>query len=204
MLLETQGCLEYDEQDLPAELADLDLSYHAHLPVDLPWTRGAANVSRLLCDLERKIAFTRPWGYVLHPPCPHDLENLLRLRPDLSPRLCLENTRGHDLSEAWPVIEAHDLGVCLDLGHLVSYGQERLLLRPGIHERIRIMHVYGGESASGHAGLDQLPDPGILRRILTRLTRPCVLVVEVFHKDEFSRSLALLRSWLDAWGMSHD
>ena len=204
MLLETQGCLDYDERDLPPDLPDLGLSYHAHLPVDLPWARGAAEVARGLCDLERKIAFTRPWGYVLHPPRSRDLENLLWLRPDLGPRLCLENTCGHDLSEVWSAIEAHDLGVCLDLGHLVSYGQEQLLLRPGIFERVRIMHIYGGESAPGHAGLDQLPDPDLLRRILTRLTRPCVLVVEIFHMEEFLRSLALLRSWLDTWGMSHD
>lgn len=204
MLLETQGCLDYDELDLPPGLADLGLSYHAHLPVDLPWERGTVEVLRTLCDLERKIAFVSPGSYVLHPPRPRDLEDVLRLRPDLGSRLCLENTRDSDLSEMWPVIEAYDLGVCLDLGHLVSYGQEQLLRSPFVHERIRIMHVYGGESPAGHAGLDRLPDPELLRRIVTRLTRPCVLVVEVFRMDEFVISLNLLRSWLNSWGLNHD
>ena len=204
MLLETKGCLDYDERDLPPELSGLGLSYHAHLPLDLPWEQGADAVALALCDLERKIAFTRPWGYVLHPPRPRDLEDLLRLHPRLGPGLCLENIRGQDLASVWNQITAHDLGICLDLGHLVSYGQEGLLARPGVFERIRVMHVYGGESAAGHAGLDQLPDPDLLRHVLERLTRPCVLVVEIFRGDEFARSLALLRSWLDAWGMDCD
>lgn len=204
MLLETRSCLGYDDQDLPPYLHKLGLNYHAHLPLDLPWEQGVPAVDEALGALERKIAFVHPWGYVLHPPQPHDLEHLLGLRPDLKNMLCLENIKNHDLSAQWPVIKAHNLGVCLDLGHLVSYNQDRLLLQSDFFAHLKIMHVYGGESARGHAGLDHLPNPDLLRQILQQLTRSCTLVVEVFDMHELRRSLALLRSWLDAWGMNYD
>lgn len=204
MLLETKSCLDYDEEDLPPTLNSLGLSFHAHLPLDLSWAQGAEVVAHNLCALERKIAFLHPWGYVLHPPHPDDLEALLCLRPDLKNMLCLENIYGQDLSVLWPLIRAHGLGVCLDLGHLVSYNQYHLLRQPSIFEHVRILHVYGGESSHGHLGLEQLPDPELLRQILTDLTQPCTVVVEVFEMQELRRSLALLRSWLDIWGIEYD
>ena len=204
MLLETRGCLDYDARDLPLDLPGLGLSYHVHLPLDLPWDKGIAAVCAALFSLEQKIAFLCPHGYVLHPPSPGDLSLLLRHRSDLTSVLCIENTRQSDLHEIWEEITALNLGVCLDVGHMVSYGQEGMLRLPGFFERIRILHVYGGESEHGHAGLDTLPDPGLLREILLRVRGDCVLVVEIFHLDELVRSLSLLKSWLLQWGMKHD
>lgn len=203
MLLETRACQEYDGRDLPPDLPDLGLSYHAHLPVDLPWDSGIDEVCGAIGALEQKIAFLQPCGYVLHPPQPGDLTRLLRRRPDLAPLLRLENTRESDLSGIWAEIGDLDLGVCLDVGHLVGYGQERILQLPGFLDRVRMLHVYGGESARGHAGLEHLPDPGLLRHILDEVGGG-VLVVELFRLQELTRSLGLLRSWLDEWGMEHD
>ena len=204
MLLETRGCLEYDELDLPADLPGLGLGYHAHLPLDLPWKDGPAAVGDVIFALEQKIAFLRPRGYVLHPPEPGDLSGLLRHRPGLASRLWLENTREGDLCELWGEIGALGLGVCLDVGHMVSYGQERVMDLPGFFERVRILHIYGGESERGHAGLDRLPDPNLLRDILLRLKGDETLVVEIFSLEELGRSLNLLQSWLLGWGLHHD
>ena len=204
MLLETRGCQDYDERDLPPDLPSLGLRYHAHLPVDLPWDFGPRAVSDAISALEQKIAFLHPCGYVLHPPSPGELTELLRIRPELAGSLCLENTRDSDLSDIWEEVAALDLGVCLDVGHLVGYGQERILQIPGFLDRVRMLHIYGGESDLGHAGLDRLPDPGLLRGILGKVAANSVLVVEIFSMDEFRRSLTLLRSWLDEWGMAHD
>lgn len=204
MLLETEGCLGYDETDLPPHLTALNLSFHAHLPLDLPWQAGAAIVDKAIRGLESKIAFLGPREYVLHPPARGRLSELLRVRPDLAARLCLENTAQSDLREFWPEIEALDLGVCLDLGHLVSYGQEAALELPGLLERVRVVHVYGGESSRGHAALGHLPDPGLLRAILRQVREDAVLVVEVFDMAGLQSSLALLKTWLKEWGMAHD
>lgn len=204
MLLETGGCLDYDETDLPPHLAALGLSFHVHLPLDLPWEAGAVAVDRAIRGLESKIAFLGPREYVLHPPAPGRLSELLRIRPDLAARLCLENTGQSDLHEIWPEIQNLDLGVCLDLGHLVSYGQQASLALPGLLERVRVVHVYGGESPRGHAALRHLPDPGLLRNILRQVREDAVLVVEVFDMAGLQSSLALLKTWLKEWGMAHD
>lgn len=204
MLLETAGCLAYDRQDLPADLPETGLRFHAHLPLDLPWQQGVKAVLARLAGLEQKIAFLQPHGYVLHPPVPDDLEAVLRARPDLPSVLCLENTAQSDLGEVWEQVRAWNLGVCLDVGHLVSYRQDHILRYPGLFEQIRMLHVYGGESAKGHAGLHFLPEPLLLRTILEKVRPDCVLVVEVFRFEELRSSLTLLRSWLDAWGLSHD
>ena len=54
MLLETQGCLDYDERDLPSDLPELGLTYHAHLPIDLRWEAGAESASAAIFALEQK------------------------------------------------------------------------------------------------------------------------------------------------------
>lgn len=204
MLLETSSCLAYTQEDLPPDLSGLGLSYHVHLPVDLPWEQGADVVFSAIEALRRKIAFVRPWGYVLHPPSPSELAVLLE--KDSLPRqtLLLENIRENDLIRMWPVVREHDLGVCLDIGHLVSYEQRGTLDLPGLFERVRMLHVYGGESGAGHAELARFPDPGLLREILTAVRPDAVLVVEVFRMDAFTRSLALLRQWMNQWGMACD
>lgn len=204
MLLETSGCLDYDERDLPPDLPALGLTYHAHLPLDLPWRDGSKAVADVIWALEQKIAFLCPRGYVLHPPAPGQLSGLLAHRPDLASLLRLENTAHGDLTGIWDEITALNLGVCLDVGHMVSYGQDGMLSLSGFFDRVRMLHVYGGESKRGHAGLDQLPDPGLLRDILRRVRADAVLVVEIFSLDELERSLDLLRSWLLRWGMEHD
>jgi sugar phosphate isomerase/epimerase len=118
--------------------------------------------------------------------------------------LWLENTRQCDLGEIWDEITSLGLGVCLDVGHMISYGQTELMRLPGFFDRVRILHIYGGESQRGHAGLDQLPDPVLLHDILRRMQGDETLVVEIFSPEEFERSLGLLRAWLRQWGMQHD
>ena len=204
MLLETRGCLDYDQRDLPEDLPALNLAYHAHLPLDLPWQDGPKAVGDVISALEQKIAFLCPRGYVLHPPAPGQLSGLLKCRPDLVATLWLENTGQGDLTGIWDEMTALDLGVCLDVGHMVSYGQERIMSLPGFFDRVRILHVYGAESKQGHAGLEHLPDPELLRYILRRVRGDETLVVEIFSMKELERSLGMLKSWLLLWGMAYD
>lgn len=206
MFLETEACLDYGHDDLPPDLPDLGLKYHLHLPVDLPWNQGVAAVASAITGLERKIAFLQPWGYVLHPPKAGNLTKLVQARPALRQLLWVENTGQGDLTDIWDEITALDLGVCLDVGHVVSYEQQAVLDLPGLFERVGIMHVYGGESGRGHAGLGELPDPALLERIVlnvaaAREAGACVLVVEVFEQGELMRSVELLRTWMSRWGL---
>lgn len=202
MLLETSGCLAYSSEDLPASLTKMGLTFHAHLPVDLPWQSGVAHVKSVLCALYDKVAFLKPWGYVLHPPELAYLASLCTAEPERACLLCLENTHAGDLVELWPLIREYGLGVCLDVGHLVSYRQWNMLKLPGFFEHVRIMHVYGGEEKSGHLGLEHC-DPVLLNDLLLAGC-PRVLVVELFSWDTWIQSLRLLQSWLTQWGMTFD
>lgn len=204
MLLESKSCLEYDDEDLPWDLPELGLSYHAHLPVDLPWDKDLTGTLDIIKGLEQKIFFLKPHQYVLHPPASGHLSFLAQQLPNMAQKLCVENIRHADVVALWDEIMALSLGICLDVGHLVSYNQEHILSLPGFFDHLRLLHVYGGESPQGHFGLDALPDPILLRDILFRLGKDCVIVVEVFHFNMFCQSLQLLRTWLDEWGIAHD
>ena len=72
-LFEARSCLAYDDEDLPPALADLPLSWHVHLPVDLPWPRKKdAEAVRVAVELALRVfdrvAWLKPWGAVLHAP----------------------------------------------------------------------------------------------------------------------------------------
>jgi hypothetical protein len=68
LFFQTEACLAYGEEDLPPSLAGLPLSWHLHLPLDLPWDRGAEATARTVAALADKAAFLAPRGMVLHPP----------------------------------------------------------------------------------------------------------------------------------------
>ena len=65
---ETRACLEYGPKELPPDLADLDLSFHIHLPLDLDWSGGGREAAEVCIRLADKADFLSPRVYVLHPP----------------------------------------------------------------------------------------------------------------------------------------
>ena len=71
VLFETAGSLAYTEADLPPDLAGLPLTYHVHLPLDLPWQDGP-NGAQATWDIVRRLVaitdYLSPNAYVLHPP----------------------------------------------------------------------------------------------------------------------------------------
>lgn len=56
LFFESTSCLAYTEQDLPASLGELPLTYHVHLPVDLPM-REPAKAADICLALLNKTAF---------------------------------------------------------------------------------------------------------------------------------------------------
>jgi hypothetical protein len=208
IFFETQGCLEYTEEDLPPGLARLDLTYHVHLPLDLPWRKGPEEVHRLTEALLAKTDFLRPQGFVLHPPDrEQDLREFLRLwslRREPG-NLFLENILGNDLRAAWPAIQEAGCGICLDLGHLLAFEQERLLETPGILERTSMLHLYAPGPDGEHESLAHLEKHGfrLLHRILQDLPGSSVIVLELFHPEKLSESLDIFRSWFRNGRLAH-
>ena len=209
-LFESAACLNYTDKDIPRELAGLNLGFHVHLPLDYDWTAGAEEVFSLTTRLLQKVQFLGPDKFVLHPP--GEIQQLaifaeLWQKSALSvynqQDLLVENIDENDLTGCWDVVCAKNLGVCLDLGHILAYNQWSLLDLPTLWERVRLLHVYGLEKDKKHYGLEELNEEGkeLLRCILDRVRGGTTLVLEVFSLAEFVSSKRMLSDWLHSWGI---
>lgn len=194
---ETAACLAYGEADLPASLAGLPVRWHLHLPLDLPWGLGPGAVAQIILALAEKVAGLAPWAYVLHPP--NEVEELRGLTLALAERgfrpesLLLENIRGRDLELLWPAVCELNLGVCLDLGHLLEHGQENFLDLPGLWAQTKMLHLNAPDPAKPgrHAGLSSLDAAGraALGRMLTAFAPGGSVLLELFSPQELLDSL---------------
>ncbi len=203
---ETESCLAYDENDLPPELADLDMAWHVHLPLDLPWHLGPDKSWGKIKGLMDKTTYLKPWAYVLHPPPDPDMLDDLAdwlATTGLPPEnLLLENIEGCDLTGMWPRIQKLGLGVCLDLGHILAYGQDEIFNLPGLKSRVGMLHVYSPGPGARHESLAKLDDKGkeTLKKMLNLLTPGKTVTLEVFDGEALSASRSALEAWAAEWG----
>ena len=162
--------LVYGKAEIPAALGLLPLTFHLHLPIDMPIYRqgatdGQAMESADIClELLNKIKYLNRCAQkrqklpahcpaVLHPPA-HEKSDTLRasrLLDTFAARfsikggnpslLLLENVRDNDLTGLQAVIKEYGFGVCPDLGHLLAYEQASLLNNRFLLERAGIVHL---------------------------------------------------------------
>lgn len=221
MLLETEPCLAYSNEELlppwltmaydmePEEDEELleepepaPVTFHAHLPLDLPWHLGPDKAWRKIEALIVKTNPLKPRRFVLHPPPEGISLTLLAGRfaaAGVEPRqVLLENVQGCDLTDIWPEVLESGFGACVDLGHILLYGQYRLLALPGLGKRVDMLHLSAPDLArpGHHLPLTELDQNGrlLLSSMLSALTPGATVVLEVFDKEEFSSSLDTLFS----------
>lgn len=179
-LFEAESSCHMPEKELPRDLADLPLRWHAHLPSDLPGQRDLARepgearaqgerAAELALAVWRRAAFLRPRFGVLHLPAPSEgnktggracaaawLEAFFRIWRESGedPRdIALENVRGAPFRPPDAPCGSDDVSLCLDMAHALAYGQEDDSMRPDVLERVRLLHW----SAPGPAGPDGMP-----------------------------------------------
>ncbi len=204
---DTRACLDYTREDLPESLTGFGLKYHIHLPLDLNWHLGANQVFQTASALVQKADFLAPDKFVLHPPPKAGLLEefaLLWQKRGYDPsHLLMENIHGHDLSNIWHVIERQGLGVCLDIGHIMAYDQMGILENDLVWERTSLVHVYGREDCTGHAGLPVISEEGkrLLHLILSRIKDESTVLLEIFSLKDFLDSKDFLIQMADSWGM---
>ncbi|MCT4535020.1 cobamide remodeling phosphodiesterase CbiR [Halodesulfovibrio sp.] len=214
LFFESESCLAYGEEDLPRELAQLDLSYHVHLPLDLAWDNPEA-VAETIVTLMQKVRFLGVQQAVLHPPVTsgknalsvEHAQQALRLVARAWSKhgfdckdLLLENVEGADLIHLAPVITSLELGVCIDIGHIIAYGHDALLDRADIFNRLRMLHlnapadVTTAKGRSKHASLVHLDAAGkhVARKVLQHVRQDCVLVYELFNWKEIESSFPVV------------
>lgn len=198
LFFETEACLNYTPLDLPKDLANLPISWHVHLPLDLPWQNGLDTVWTKLSGLMDKAAYLKPNSWVLHPPTEPDM--LIPLAARLRDAghdpadILLENVEETDFCSLWPEAREGGYSTCLDLGHILAYGQEPVLDLPGLWETVQMLHVYAPVPDSGrHTTLAALDEPGrnLLGSALSKF-RGRTLTLEVFEETGIFESLDLL------------
>lgn len=207
-MFETAACLAYGEDDLPEQLSDLPLSWHVHLPSDLPWHEGGAAAAVPALSLMDKTAFLGARRAVLHPPVgtddgPRRLAAFVRHweKAGRDPaHLHVENIRGEDLTGLWPTIEHLGCKVCLDMGHVLSYGQHGIMGLPGIGGRVGMLHANAPGRGGRHLSLDALDEQGreVAARVCDLVPDEAVIMVEVFDWAGVASSLPLLEAWFAA------
>jgi sugar phosphate isomerase/epimerase len=200
------------------------LSYSLHTPLEaslasLDPLRRAAGVSAVLRAIDRAAPF-EPENYVLHvylgdgerAPRPSDLD-AWRERATLSLRellahgiasraLCVE-VLDYDFALIEPVVEALDLSIALDIGHLVRDGRDELSELERYLPRTRIIQWHGTEPGGrDHRSLVHYPRAQAreLLRTLAAHAYAGVLTLEVFDEAELDSSRARLSELLAELG----
>ena len=207
---ETRPCLDYGPQDLPPDLATLPLRWHVHLPVDLPWpasksaaTHPAREAAQLALAVLTKAAFLQPRCAVLHPPqgSPMVQRSLLAGFAHHWKNICnvpllLENVAHSDIAcLGQGFLQDHGLGLCLDVGHLLGYGQKNLLVS-GLPEQATMTHWSAPGDGDRHLPLTAFT-PGqahTAAAIMQRIPNSAVHLVEIFNWDRLAASLPVLEA----------
>ncbi len=216
--LETSGSLAYAPGDLPP--GGDPARHHVHLPLDLPWAKGVRAAYDVTARLAAKVAHLSPWGFVLHPPRqPGQLAAFVELwaADGRDPAdILLENVEDAGPDALWPVARELGTGLCLDLGHMLAFGQTSLLTTPGVFEHTRLAHVYAPYDPENprdaarwrlpqrehrHRALSCLDAQGrqALLALLSGLGPEVVIMHEVFDDAALTESeqafAALCREW---------
>jgi hypothetical protein len=197
------------EAEMPAGLAELPLRWHVHLPVDISPDNGA-EAARTVLRVWKRAAFLRPWLGVLHWPAPSGGEVWLRdfLRAwrmaGCSPEsLALENTRDACADDYEDILEELGVGVCLDVGHIMAYGQRAApggfaSPPPSWMDRVRLVHwsAPGGAGSSGSPADMHLPLTSWTpeQRVAAGKIARC-LPLGAVHMIEVFRWRAVEQSW---------
>lgn len=198
LLFETEACLAYGPEDLPGPGEFPGLTYHAHLPLDLPWDRGLDTAWGRIAALLDKVAPLSPRRLVLHPPPPPVPLAALAARfrdRGLDPEdVLLENVRERSLAAVWDEARDAGFGACLDLGHMLAYEQQDVAALPEVFERAAMLHLSAPGPGGRHRGLAFLDDSGrdLLRRLLDDFKPGGTVVLEVFEAPALYASLEIL------------
>ncbi|MBB5144284.1 cobamide remodeling phosphodiesterase CbiR [Desulfovibrio intestinalis] len=214
-LFEAQGCLDYGPADLPDALARLPLRWHAHLPVDLPWparlaadnTHPARDAARLALAVLDRIRTLVPHmilqAAVLHPPegsaafqrrMLTDFAKHWHGQQQPAPPLLLENVAHSDvicLGDAF--LADHGMGLCLDVGHLLGYGQSALL-HSALPSQAAMLHWSAPGNSDQHLPLTALTPAQhcTALRLMADAPPTATHMVEIFNWDGLAASLPVL------------
>ncbi|WP_372679094.1 cobamide remodeling phosphodiesterase CbiR [Desulfosarcina sp.] len=199
-------------RDLVQQARSGQITYNVHLPTDIylghrdPAVRhSAVAVLRQLID---RCAPLNPTSFTLHlnrdPSEPDSRRWQARSASSLeavlatgvpSRRMSVENLDG-DVERLAPVIEALDLSVCMDMGHLMVNEVDLATFFDRWKERITVAHLHGVDRTKDHLPLDRLSSDRMDKVLEILRQFRGVISLEVFSFQALNTSMAHL---LDQW-----
>lgn len=206
LFFDVESSLAYTKVELPHSLAFLPLTYHVHLPQNLPWEDGA-KAATIAVQLMDNVSHLQAKKAVLHPAImnaeqflPHFVNVWCKAGRNPSDIL-VENIKGCDLTQLAPVIDALGVKVCLDIGHFLAYNQSNLASTLLLTKNITMLHLNApgkGNKLSSHLPLTELAQEDVIavRAICDMVPANATIVLELFSCDAIIQSLPLAREWL--------
>jgi sugar phosphate isomerase/epimerase len=211
VLFETEAAADLMGDEQVYRLKELSsrsgLSYDVHLPMDIllgdsdkkKRSEGMGVIKKLI----QQTLCLNPSVYILHldPGAETDLKGWrervvqsLRGLPGCgieSKRISVE-TLGYPFEWVEDIVEDFDFSICLDIGHILTHGQDlRFYLKKYLPEA-SMVHLHGFQNGVDHQGIDRLPEGG-LEFILSHIRDYHGIVsMEVFSIDDLKRSLITL------------
>ena len=214
VLFDTPGYSNIPSESEASELAkaakDGGLAVTVHLPGDIePWSLDRETAERSSEQFRRIVGLTarmRPICWVFHIPLPPEGEEAEaytmrakeRLAPLMrefdSPRdLAIENI--HPVFEFEPpLITEFDTSVCIDVGHLLTFGVDVWEHLGRWLPKCRNIHLHGLRNGRDHQSLACLP-VGFAEELFRRISVSPVLetvTMEIFGRDDFESSVSVI------------
>ncbi len=203
---ETAACLNYSQADLPADLASLPLSWHIHMPLDLPW-QDARETAQICASLAAKAAHLDIRYIVIHPPdcrngwpdgcrsCRKKLQKFADCWRKLAHgQILLENVPWCDVQcLGRDFMDSTGLGLCLDVAHALAYGQKELL-RCWLLSATALVHWSAPGDGDRHLPLTELAPAQwrLAAQIMARLPATATHMLEIFNWNGIEASLPKL------------
>lgn len=110
-------------------------------------------------------------------------------------RMLAVETLDYPFRFAEPIVEECDLSVCIDAGHLILADRDPAAHIKNYRQRCRVVHLHGVKDGKDHLGIEDMNDFEV-RAIINAVSESpgpdCVLTLEVFDKDIFSKSVKKL------------
>ncbi len=214
LIFESDAISPLPTQEVVAEMerirATHNMSYSVHLPLDAyladpdPTIRETSvqKCLRVRDRLQsavtpRYVIHTEPWK--AHPDVQSTMQALqATIQGGFTPAsLCIEynNPFFHDIATP-----ARELGItfCMDVGHLLLHGENPIHFLERYGDNTHIIHLHAVANGRDHHDLSHL-EPTLLKAVLDfagSSANDPVVSIEVFSKDRFLTSLAILEKYL--------
>lgn len=216
LLLLESGKASLPDKSVIKELAGLsealDVTYNIHLPTDIsPGSadsrkrQSAVDALKQVFDLTQVLA---PTTYTLHLPKSMDEKVTAEIwRGHI--HACLDQlvdkvvpgekisveTLFYPFDQVAPVIDAFQLSVCLDLGHLILCGYDVARTFNTWLDKTTIIHFHGVDGKKDHVSLERM-DTTVFNGIMNLMSRfKGVLSIEVFSFEDLKSSLSCIEKY---------